>query len=117
MAGGYDAGELSRDLVEEFLLWQRAGGRHRSEWSRPGLLCLLEVLRAFGVLAGGGPALAGSPTDLLLAFFEHYLASERERGLVAGSWLRPLRSGSQRFARVLDDGAEKTRAVQLVAAA
>jgi hypothetical protein len=34
-----------------------------------------------------------------------------------GDWLRPLRSGSQRFARVLDDGAEKTRAVQLVAAA
>jgi phage/plasmid-like protein (TIGR03299 family) len=34
-----------------------------------------------------------------------------------GDWLRPLRSGSQRFARVLDDGAEKTRALQLVAAA
>jgi phage/plasmid-like protein (TIGR03299 family) len=34
-----------------------------------------------------------------------------------GDWLRPLRSGSQRFARVLDDGAEKTRALQLVATA
>ena len=32
-------------------------------------------------------------------------------------WLRPLRSGGQRFARVLDDGREKTRALQLVAAA
>jgi phage/plasmid-like protein (TIGR03299 family) len=34
-----------------------------------------------------------------------------------GDWLRPLRSGSQRFARALDDGAEKTRALQLVATA
>lgn len=34
-----------------------------------------------------------------------------------GDWLRPLRSGSQRFARVLDDGAGKTRALQLVATA
>ena len=34
-----------------------------------------------------------------------------------GDWLRPLRSGSQRFARVLDDGAEKTRALQLVTTA
>jgi phage/plasmid-like protein (TIGR03299 family) len=34
-----------------------------------------------------------------------------------GDWIRPLRSNSQRFARVLDDGAEKTRALQLVTAA
>jgi phage/plasmid-like protein (TIGR03299 family) len=34
-----------------------------------------------------------------------------------GDWLRPLRSKGQRFARALDDGAEKTRALQLVAAA
>jgi Domain of unknown function (DUF932) len=34
-----------------------------------------------------------------------------------GDWLRPLRSSGQRFARVLDDGPEKTRALQLVAAA
>ena len=34
-----------------------------------------------------------------------------------GDWLRPLRSNGQRFARALDDGAEKTRALQLVAAA
>jgi integrase/recombinase XerD len=83
VAGGYDAGELSSDLVEEFLVWQRAGGRHRSEWSRPGLLCLLEVLRALGVLAGGEPAPLGSPTDLLLGSFERYLLTER--GLAAGT--------------------------------
>lgn len=34
-----------------------------------------------------------------------------------GDWLRPLRSSGQRFARALDDGLEKTRALQLVAAA
>lgn len=34
-----------------------------------------------------------------------------------GDWIRPLRSNGQRFARALDDGAEKTRALQLVAAA
>jgi phage/plasmid-like protein (TIGR03299 family) len=34
-----------------------------------------------------------------------------------GDWIRPLRSGGQRFARAVDDGPEKTRAVQLVAAA
>ncbi len=34
-----------------------------------------------------------------------------------GDWLRPLRTSGQRFARALDDGPEKTRALQLVAAA
>ncbi|MGA2165592.1 MAG: DUF932 domain-containing protein [Solirubrobacteraceae bacterium] len=34
-----------------------------------------------------------------------------------GDWIRPLRSNGQRFARALDDGPEKTRALQLVAAA
>ena len=33
-----------------------------------------------------------------------------------GDWVRPLRSSTRRFARVLDDGPEKTRALQLVAA-
>ncbi len=34
-----------------------------------------------------------------------------------GDWVRPLRSSTQRFARVLDAGPEKTRALQLIAAA
>jgi phage/plasmid-like protein (TIGR03299 family) len=34
-----------------------------------------------------------------------------------GDWIRPMRSSAQRFARAVDDGAEKTRALQLVAAA
>jgi hypothetical protein len=40
------------------------------------------------------------------------------RGIVEyGDWLRPLRSSGQRFARALDEGPEKTRALQLAAAA
>jgi hypothetical protein len=58
--------DVSEARVEEFLSWQRAEGRHRSQWSRPGLRCLLDVLRGLGVLAAGEPA-AGSPTDVLLA--------------------------------------------------
>jgi phage/plasmid-like protein (TIGR03299 family) len=34
-----------------------------------------------------------------------------------GDWLRPIRAGGQRFARAIDDGAAKTRVLQLVAAA
>jgi len=82
-ASGWVAGELNGDRVEEFLVWQRAGGRHRCQWSRPGLVCLLEVLRDLGVPAAEEPPAAGSPTDLLLASFERYLTVER--GLAAGT--------------------------------
>ena len=82
-AGGLSAADLGGERVEEFLVWQRAGGRHRSEWSRPGLVCLLDVLRRLGVLAAEEPVPAGSPTDLLLASFERYLLTER--GLAAGT--------------------------------
>ena len=82
-AGGVGVVELSGDRVEEFLVWQRAGGRHRCQWSRPGLLCLLEVLRGLGVLAAEEPVPAGSSMDLLLASFERYLLVER--GLAAGT--------------------------------
>lgn len=81
--GEYGAGELSSGLVEEFLVWQRAGGRHRCQWSRPGLVCLLEVLRGLGVLVAEQPAPPCSATDLLLASFERYLIAER--GLAAGT--------------------------------
>ncbi len=43
-------GRLNRERIEEFLAFQRANGRHRSEWSRPGLCCLLEVLENLGEL-------------------------------------------------------------------
>ena len=45
---GVGVAELTRERVEEFLAVQRAVGRHRSQWSRPGLLCLMEVLAGRG---------------------------------------------------------------------
>jgi integrase/recombinase XerD len=82
-AGGLSAADLSGGRVERFLAWQRAGGRHRSQWSRPGLVCLLEVLRGLGVLVGEQPARSDAPIDLTLASFERYLLSER--GLATGT--------------------------------
>ena len=35
-AQGLTAAELSGARVDEFLVWQRAEGRYRSQWSRPG---------------------------------------------------------------------------------
>lgn len=32
-----------------------------------------------------------------------------------GDWLRPIRAGSERFARAIDDSAQKTRALELIA--
>jgi len=82
-AGQLSVPELSAGRVEEFLGWQRAVGRHRSQWSRPGLVCLLDVLRGLGVLAAGEPVRVDSPVEVLLAGFGRYLAAER--GLAAGT--------------------------------
>lgn len=82
-ADGLSAVDLSGRRVEEFLVWQRAAGCSRSAVSRPGLVCLLEVLRELGVLASEPSVPTGSPLDLLLSSFERYLACER--GLAAGT--------------------------------
>ena len=50
---GLAGARLNRERVEEFLAFQRARGRHRSEWSRPGLWCLLDVLEELGELERG----------------------------------------------------------------
>jgi len=73
--------ELSEGRVDSFLAAQRVSGRGRSV-SRPGLLCLLELLRELGVVAAPvRPAL--SPTEALMGSFAGYLLSER--GLSAGT--------------------------------
>ena len=74
--------ELTGERVEEFLAFQRGAGRHRAQWSRPGLLCLLDVLHRLG-LAAKEPVRVGSPTDVLLDSFERYLLAER--GLAVGT--------------------------------
>ena len=80
---GLGVAELTGERVEEFLAFQRATGRWRAQWSRPGLLCLLDVLQRLGVRAVEEPVQAGSPGDALLASFERYLLTER--GLAAGT--------------------------------
>jgi len=80
--GGMRADELTREQIEEFLGWQRAANRYRSQMSRPGLLCLLEVLSSKGV-ATVQPSTPPSATDALLACFERYLLCER--GLAPGT--------------------------------
>jgi integrase/recombinase XerD len=99
--GGLTAAELTAGRVEEFLAFQRAGGRHRASWSRPGLRCLLDVLNGMGVLAAEEPARAASPAEMLLASFERYLLIER--GLAAGT-VRGYVRHADRFAGGLSPG-------------
>ncbi len=101
-ACGLSAVDLSREQVEGFLDWQRAGGRHRAGWSRPGLLCLLDVLRRSGVATVQELALASSPRELLLASFERFLVTER--GLAAGT-VRGYVTHARWFLDSLESGA------------
>jgi integrase/recombinase XerD len=93
-AGGLTVAEVSDVRVEEFLACQRASGCDRHSLSRPGLRCLLDVLRGLGVLAAEEPAAASSPADVLLAGFERYLLAER--GLAAGTVVL-YRASARRF--------------------
>ena len=77
------AEQLDEARVEAFLAVQRAQERHRSQWSRSGLLCLLDVLRELGVAGVRGPVRPGSDTEALLGVFERYLLEER--GLAIGT--------------------------------
>lgn len=95
-SGGVAVSELDRLRVEEFLAWQRAGGRSRARWSRPGLLVLLDVLRGLDVL-GVERVAEVSATDELLGAFCRYLRGER--GLAEGTI-----AGYSRHARVFLDG-------------
>lgn len=79
-AAGSTAADLSGGRVEEFLAVQRAERRHRGQWSRPGLLCLLEVLRELDEAPAEELAQVGSPTQILLAGFDRYLLGERALG-------------------------------------
>lgn len=83
VGNGLTAAELNSERVEEFLAFQRTTGCSRSQWSRPGLLCLLDVLRGLGVLTAEESAAPACPAELLLASFERHLFAER--GLAAGT--------------------------------
>ena len=47
-ASGLAAAELTGERVDEFLGFQRAGGHDRGSWSRPGLVCSLDVSGELG---------------------------------------------------------------------
>jgi integrase/recombinase XerD len=100
---GFAVAELSRERVDAFLAFQRAGGRNRSQWSRPGLLCLLDVLRGLEVVALEEPTRAASPAQVVLASFERYLLTER--ALATGT-VRGYVSHARRFLGGLPGGGE-----------
>jgi integrase/recombinase XerD len=100
-ANGLTVGKLTSQRIDEFLVFQRAGGRHRGGWSRPGILCLLDVLGGLGMLQPATTAPVDSPTEALLASFERYLLSER--ALTAGT-VRGYVAHARRFLGGLPSG-------------
>jgi integrase/recombinase XerD len=91
---GLTVNSLTRTRVEEFLAYQRSTGRFRSNWSRPGLLCLLEMLADLGIVAAVEQGPAASPREVLLDRFGQHLIAER--GLAAGT-VRGYVAHAERF--------------------
>lgn len=99
-AEGLGVEQLSEERMEAFLGLQRGSSRNRSSLSRPGLLCLLELMRELGVVSPlVRPAL--SPTEALMESFRCYLLGER--GLSAGT-VRGYVEHARRFVAGLAPG-------------
>lgn len=81
-AEGLGVEQLSEARIETFVTLQRASGGGRFWLSRPGLLCLLELLRELGVVAAAVSP-TRSPAEAFMDSFESYLLSER--GLSLGT--------------------------------
>lgn len=73
----------------------------RTRRSREQIKDRITALFAHGDTQGNAP---GTKWAAVNAIVEH------------GDWIRPVNAGSQRFARVIDDGPRKTRALELIAA-
>lgn len=82
-ADGVGPDGLNEELIDSFLGVEHGSGRARALLSRPGLVCLLEVLRELGAAPPAAVQLPLSPTDALMGSFRGYLVSER--GLSAGT--------------------------------
>lgn len=91
---GLTAADLSSGRIEEFLEFQHRTGRFGSQWSRPGLRCLLDVLWRMGVAPMEPTVSVASPREALLGRFERYELAERglATGTVGGMW--GMRAGS-----------------------
>ena len=98
-AEGLGVEQFNEARVEAFLGAQRARGL-RSSLSRPGLVCLLELLRGVGVVVAPVPE-ASSPIEVLIGRFQRYLLSER--GLSVGT-VRGYVDRAMRFVAGLGDG-------------
>lgn len=96
-AEGMAVEQLSEARIEAFLAAQRASGRNRSSMSRPGLLCLVELLRELGVISAPVRSVP-SPTEELMDCFHRYLLAER--GLAPGT-VRNYLDGARRFVAAL----------------
>ncbi|HVA61581.1 MAG TPA: tyrosine-type recombinase/integrase [Mycobacteriales bacterium] len=81
-AEGLGLEQLDEARVEAFVTLRRAGSQGQSALSRPGLRCLLELLRELGAVPMAAHP-SPSPTQALMGSFECYLLSER--GLTAGT--------------------------------
>jgi integrase/recombinase XerD len=99
-AEGISVEQLGEASIEAFQSAQRDGGRNRSSVSRPGLSCLLELLRELGVVTAPVRP-EPSPTEALVCSFGHYLLAER--GLSAGT-VRGYVDGVTRFLAGLGPG-------------
>lgn len=97
-ASGATAADLSVGRVDEFLEQQRALGC-RASWSRPGLVCMVELLRSLGMVGPERPGAKASAEALLLGSFERYLLVER--GLAPGT-IRGYVDHARRFLAGLD---------------
>jgi len=111
---GSSAADLSIERVDAFLAEQHARG-HRGSWSRPGLVCMVEVLRSLGVVGPEQPQSAISAEELLLGSFERYLLVER--GLAPGT-VRGYVDHVRRFLAGLDlaDGLASVRPADVTSA-
>lgn len=91
--------QLDEACVEAFIADQRAK-RRVAELPRPGLSCLLELLRDLGAVGMATPVVL-SPTERLMERFGRYLLVER--GLVLGT-VRGYVDRSRRFVAGLGPG-------------
>lgn len=105
--------QLSEASIGAFLAAERANGRNRSSLSRPGLSCLLELLRELGVVTAPVRS-ALSPTEALMGSFGLYLLAER--GLAAGTVRGYVDRATRFLAGLGPDGLEHLTSAAVTAA-
>lgn len=111
---GLGVAELTAVRVDEFLALQRVNRGQHGQWSRPGLVCLLEVLQQLGALAAVEPTREASPTEVLLGSFERYLLDER--ALAPGTVRNYVQHASRFLGGLSPSGLGGVRATDVTAA-